>query len=276
MSVSRVEAAAVSASLPAGTDLKNAVAVEFSINSGAQSITSFGGKALEVSVPVEAKKFENGKAYTAFVISADGAVENTTAKIVNGSAVLTMRHFSTVVVTDKAAVTFADVAAGAYYYDAVQWAVANKITAGTDNTHFSPNAPCDRGQTVTFLWRAAGSPAPKGTANPFTDVDESAYYYKAVLWAVENGITKGTSSTTFSPTDTVTRAQVVTFLCRLAKGSGNGENPFTDVADGAYYTEAVNWAAANEITKGTSTTTFSPDADCVRAQIVIFLYRYFA
>ncbi len=178
--------------------------------------------------------------------------------------------------TSNAKLKFVDVPEDTWYTDAVKWAASNKITEGTDDTHFSPDDPCDRAQTVTFLWRAAGCPEPKGTENPFTDLDETAYYYKAVLWAVENGITTGTSETTFSPDKPVTRAQVMTFLYRFAKGSGTGKNPFTDVEDGEYYTEAVNWAVANEVTKGTSATTFSPNADCVRAQIVTFLYRYFA
>ena len=170
--------------------------------------------------------------------------------------------------------TFVDVPAGTWYTDAVAWAVANGITNGTDETHFSPDVPCTRAQMVTFLWRAAGEPEPTGTEMPFTDVAKGSYYEKAVLWAVEQGITKGVSETEFAPNDTVTRAQTVTFLYRFAKASVTAKAYFADVALDAWYAEAVTWAAENDITKGTSDTTFSPDDDCVRAQIVTFLYRY--
>ena len=168
---------------------------------------------------------------------------------------------------------FVDVAEDSYYYDAVKWAVENGITNGVDETHFAPNASCTRAQMVTFLWRAAGEPEPTITATAFTDVDESAYYYKAVLWAYENGITLGTSDTTFSPNATVTRAQSVTFLFRALSGAAGAENPFEDVKDGTYYADAVKWAYENGITLGTSDTMFSPENDCLRAQIVTFLYR---
>lgn len=170
---------------------------------------------------------------------------------------------------------FTDVAEGAYYYDAVLWAAENGITGGTSATTFSPAVTCTRAQTVTFLWRAAGSPDPEGTNMPFTDVASDAYYYDAVLWAVENGITSGTSATTFSPNATVTRAQNVTFLWRWAESSAvEAVNPFTDVAADMYYHDAVLWAADEGITAGTSATTFSPDDPCLRSQIVTFLYRY--
>ena len=170
---------------------------------------------------------------------------------------------------------FTDVAEGAYYYDAVLWAAENGITGGTSATTFSPAVTCTRAQTVTFLWRAAGSPDPEGTNMPFTDVASDAYYYDAVLWAVENGITSGTSATTFSPNATVTRAQNVTFLWRWAESSAvEAVNPFTDVAADIYYHDAVLWAADEGITAGTSATTFSPDDPCLRSQIVTFLYRY--
>ena len=169
---------------------------------------------------------------------------------------------------------FVDVFPGDYYYDAVLWAAENGITGGVDDTHFAPNAPCTRAQAVTFLWRAAGSPAPKSSEMPFKDVARGSYYYNAVLWAVENGITKGTSDTTFSPNDTCTRAQIVTFLWRSQKSPASGSvNPFTDVAADDYYADAVLWAVREGITNGTSSTTFSPDATCTRAQIVTFLYR---
>ena len=169
---------------------------------------------------------------------------------------------------------FVDVKSDAYYYDAVMWAVQNGITGGKDATHFAPNETCTRAQAVTFLWRAAGSPAPKSTVNPFVDMKPGAYYYDAVLWAVENGITKGTTDTTFSPNATCSRAQIVTFLWRSQKSPAAGTvNPFTDVAAGAYYQNAVLWAVKNGITGGTTATTFSPNNNCTRAQIVTFLYR---
>ena len=169
---------------------------------------------------------------------------------------------------------FVDVATGSYYEDAVDWAVENGITQGTDDTHFSPDGICTRAQAVTFLWRTAGSPASKTSTMPFTDVPVGSYYYDAVLWAVENGITKGTSDTTFSPNMTCSRAQIVTFLWRSEKSPAAGTaNPFADVKSTAYYADAVLWAVKENITKGTTSTTFSPNADCTRAQIVTFLWR---
>lgn len=169
---------------------------------------------------------------------------------------------------------FVDVPKDAYYFDAVYWAVDQGITSGTSETTFSPDAPCTRAQAVTFLWRAAGEPTPASTENPFTDVKSDDYFYNAVLWAVEKGITKGTSATTFSPNDTVIRGQMVTFMYRAAgEPAVSQSNPFTDVAANAYYLNAVLWAVKENITSGTSATTFSPNADCLRSQIVTFLYR---
>ncbi len=169
---------------------------------------------------------------------------------------------------------FVDVATGSYYEDAVDWAVGNGITQGTDATHFSPDGICTRAQAVTFLWRAAGSPKPETRTMPFTDVPAGSYYYDAVLWAVENDITKGTSDTTFSPNMTCTRAQIVAFLWRSEKSPAAGTaNPFADVKSTAYYADAVLWAVKENITRGTTNTTFSPDADCTRSQIVTFLWR---
>ena len=171
---------------------------------------------------------------------------------------------------------FTDVPAGSYYEDAVIWAVDKGITTGTSATTFNPNGICTRAQAVTFLWRAAGSPAAKSSAMPFADVKAGSYYETAVLWAVENGITKGTSDTMFSPDATCTRAQIVAFLWRSEKSPAAGTaNPFADVKSTAYYADAVLWAVKEDITKGTTSTTFSPDADCTRAQIVTFLYRAF-
>ena len=168
---------------------------------------------------------------------------------------------------------FVDVSAGSYCYDAVQWAVANGITKGTDKTHFSPNAGCTRGQVVTFLWRAAGEPTVGGNVG-FIDVAPGSYCYEAVKWAVANGITKGTDATHFSPNATCTRGQVVTFMYRAEGEPAVGGNVgFVDVAAGSYCYNAVQWAVANGITKGTDTTHFSPNATCTRGQVVTFLYR---
>ncbi len=174
---------------------------------------------------------------------------------------------------------FLDVVSGTYYYDAVMWAVYHdpQITNGTSAEYFSPEGNCTRGQIVTFLWRAAGQPEPESAGNPFRDVEDGAYYYKAVLWAVEKGITTGTGKDTFSPDAACTRAQVVTFLYRY---EGNPKvtgavNPFRDVPAGIWYTDAVLWAVNHDpqITNGTSKNTFSPEAACTRGQIVTFLYR---
>ena len=170
--------------------------------------------------------------------------------------------------------TFTDVPAGAYYEEAVGWAVEKGITKGTSDSTFTPDGVCTRAQAVTFLWRAAGSPAAKASALPFADVKAGSYYDDAVRWAVENGVTVGTSATTFSPNATCSRAQIVTFLWRAQKSPAAGSaNPFDDVAGSAYYADAVQWAVQKDITKGTGATAFSPDANCIRAQIVTFLYR---
>lgn len=171
---------------------------------------------------------------------------------------------------------FHDVSRFDYFYDAVKWAAENGIASGTGRYTFSPNAVCTRAQTVTFLWRAAGSPLPRYRVCPFTDVQPSDYYYNAVLWAVEQGITTGLNVTTFGPDVTVTRGQVATFLYRAASAAKpNTFNPFTDVKTTAYNYDAILWAYDNRITTGISDTTFSPDAYCTRAQIVTFLYRYY-
>ena len=170
---------------------------------------------------------------------------------------------------------FADVATDAYYYEAVKWAAEQGITGGTGGGLFSPDSTCTRAQIVTFLWRAAGSPEPKAMSG-FSDVPENSYYAKAVAWAVENGITVGTSSTTFSPEATCTRAQSVTFLFRAAKASADGTPAFSDVTANAYYAEAVKWATDNGITNGIGGGLFGSNNDCTRAQIVTFLWRLYA
>ena len=170
---------------------------------------------------------------------------------------------------------FTDVHAEDYYYDAVLWAAQKGITGGVSSSLFAPEDGCTRAQIVTFLWRAAGSPEPKALSS-FADVPADAYYAKAVAWAVENGIAVGTTDATFSPDDTCTRAHGVTFLYRAAKATASvGASAFTDVADSAYYADAVKWATEQGITKGISSTLFGPDETCTRAQIVTFLYRMY-
>ena len=170
---------------------------------------------------------------------------------------------------------FMDVSDADYFFEPVLWAVDKGITTGTSNMTFAPKDNCTRAQVVTFLWRAYGEVKPTNTKNIFKDIVFLDFFYDAVLWCVEKGITTGTSETTFAPNDTCTRAQVATFLWRAAgKPMVDGvENPFTDVAEGEYYYDAVLWAVANGITTGTSFDSFSPDATCTRGQIVTFLYR---
>ncbi len=168
---------------------------------------------------------------------------------------------------------YGDVSKDSYYYDAVKWAAETGVTTGVEDGLFAPEWVCTRGQIVTFLWRASGSPAPKATELPFTDVAADAYYAQAVLWAVEKGITNGTSETTFSPDQTCTRAHAVAFLYRMSGSPAAAGSTFSDVAADAYYSTAVAWAVEKGITNGTSGTTFSPDDTCTRGQIVTFLYR---
>lgn len=176
---------------------------------------------------------------------------------------------------DRLTHPFVDVAPGSYYEVPIFWAVENGVTSGIDATHFGPNATSNRGHVVTFLWRAAGSPEPVSDINPFKDVKEDQYYYKAVLWAVEKEITMGTSANTFSPNDNCTRGQVATFLWRTLDkpAASSASNPFKDVTQGNFYTDAVLWAVEAGVTKGTTETTFSPEDCCSRGQIVTFLHR---
>lgn len=168
---------------------------------------------------------------------------------------------------------FADVATDAYYYEAVKWAVGKGITTGVGDNLFAPEQPCTRAQIVTFLWRAAGSPEPKGTAAAMTDVVSGSYYEKAVAWAIENGVTTGTTATTFSPDATCTRAQAVTFLARALNAKAASAAEFSDVPTDSYFAEAVAWASANGVTEGVGNGLFAPDNNCTRGQIVTFLFR---
>ena len=255
------------------------------------------GKPITVKLPLPTV---DGKLFTPKQIkhtSADGSVEYFldhsengagVFKIENDCAVFTITKFSTFELSGtqtyvapvytsapitKKDVKFDDVDVNAYYAPAVKWAVENKITAGKTDKLFAPDDTCTRGEMITFLWNAAGKPAAKNTANPFTDVNVGAFYYDAVLWAVENGITSGTTETTFSPDKTVNRAQVVAFLYNYANKPAAANSTFSDVAADAYYAPAVGWAAAQKITSGTGNNTFSPENDCTRAQIVTFLYN---
>ena len=235
-----------------------------------------GEKLTHVDLTCEA----DGKTIGKFAIIPSNAVtssgnDNYEITYVNGTLTVSRRHSSSSTTpepTPDDSTSFVDVPANAYFADAVDWAVENGVTNGLSDTMFGPYVSCTRAQIVTFLWRAAGSPEPK-TASSFTDVPVSAYYAKAVAWAVENGITNGMTETTFAPDATCTRGQSVTFLYRaLGKKVESGAN-FTDVKSNAFYADAVNWAVASDVTNGTSNTTFSPNATCTRAEIVTFLYR---
>ena len=261
-------------------DTTDAVVVAVTITSGRTAVTEFGGKSLTISIPAGSKHVE-GQNYKVIEISADGTQKVLTGKCVKVDGKLVIQvsttGLSTFVATTQKTLSFTDVKESDYYYEPVKWAVEKGITVGTSDTTFSPDASCTRAQMVTFLWRAAGSPKASVSTCAFTDVDKDAYYYEALLWAVENGITNGTSDTTFSPDDSCTRGQMATFLYRNAKSPAvSGSHAFNDVKADAYYNNAVIWAAAEGITKGTSDTTFSPDADCTRGQMVTFLYRYLA
>jgi len=202
----------------------------------------------------------------AVVANANSAITTFTMPAGNVTATATYKNIP---------VQFADVEEGAYYYDAMLWAVENGITNGTSPTTFSPNNVCTRAEVVTFLWRAAGKPQATGE-NQFSDVQETDWYYQAVLWAVSEGITTGTGDGKFSPTVVCDRSQVVTFLYRFADSpdlAEGTENPFTDVAEDAWYAKAVLWAVGEQITNGTGAGTFTPTRDCTRGEIVTFLYR---
>lgn len=236
----------------------------------------FGGGSAKVILPYEIKNNRKPENYSVYHVNESGKLEKLNAVYDEAlkASVFEIEHFSVYAVAYD---QFVDIDANAYYYDAVKWAAANGITDGTDSTHFSPNGISNRAQMVTFLWRAAGKPEPTITETPFTDLDPDKYYYKAVLWAYENGITDGTTATTFEPNTNVSRAQVVTFLWRYAgKPVVDYFMNMSDVESGKYYTEAVRWALAEKITDGTTATTFSPNDDCLRGQIVTFLYRDFA
>ena len=247
------------------------------VNGGAAVYIESGGTFILNSGTLEGSIWNSGGEVIINGGTLEGKITNYGGEvIINGGTVNGVSYDTD---TDTAAESaFTDVSADAYYYDAVDWAVGKGITTGTgDGTTFSPDDSCTRGQVVTFLYRAAGEPEVSGADNPFGDVSSGDYYYDAVLWAVENGITTGTSGTTFSPDETCTRGQVVTFLYRYAgTEAADTANPFADVDSSDYFYTPVLWAVENGITTGTTGTTFSPDETCTRGQVVTFLYRALA
>ena len=250
---------------------------DLTIRSGSTVISDFDGGLVTVSIPYELPSNQDPAGVVVWFMDDDGNITpcETMYDTRTETVIFTTRHFSKYVIGYEEPTVFTDVSEDAYYADAVLWAVANGVTYGTSATTFSPDMAVSRAQMVTFLWRAHGSPKATG-ANPFTDVSTSDYYYDAVLWAVANGVTNGTSATTFSPDAPVTRAQAVTFQWRAAGSPVVSGSSFGDVAADAYYVNAVTWAVANGITNGTSGTTFSPDVVVSRAQAVTFLWRELA
>lgn len=244
--------------------------IEVSLSSNGEKISNFNGGSVTIDVPFQ---WSMKGLLRAYYIDENGNKSAIDVTYKNGVATLVLNHFSTYVVEAVDALSFTDVSAKAYYFDAVAWAVKNKITSGQSDTLFAPDASCTRAQMVTFLWRANGSPEPTVTELPFIDVAADAYYAKAVLWAVENGITTGTSDTTFDPDGVVTRAEAVAFLWRAAGKPIAEGSLFADVESTKYYAEAVRWAVTSGITNGMSDSVFAPSSTCTRAQIVTFLYR---
>ncbi len=256
------------------------VAYDINVTSGGEHISDMGGK-ITVHAPYELKKGEKGSGIVVWYVDEHGSRERCETSYDNAKKRVNWKtdHLSLYMIDyDESFINpFTDISEDKYYYDAVLWAVDKGITNGSSATTFSPDASCTRAQMATFLWRAAGSPDPVGSTNPFTDVSADAYYAKAVQWAYEQGITGGTSATAFSPEADCTRGQMATFLWRNAgsPATAGSANPFTDVSESAYYAKAVQWAYEQGITGGTSATAFSPEADCTRGQMVTFLYRCF-
>lgn len=253
--------------------------VDISLMADGNAVHEYNNGSISVTVPFTLPTGATASNVRVYYLDDEGALTRCTASYADGKVTFVTNHLSKYIISAKALLpeaNFSDVAAGEYYYDAVAWAVANNVTTGTTETTFSPNEGCTRAQIVTFLWRAYGQPEAAADVN-FTDIDANEYYYNAVKWAVEKGITTGTGDgTTFSPNQVCTRAEAVTFQKRAAGMNtiqGTASDTFTDVEAGAFYDSAVVWAVANGITTGTSTTTFSPYDYCTRAQIVTFLYR---
>lgn len=253
---------------------------DLTMKSGNKSITDFNGGYMTVSLPYKLERGQEPSGITVYYLDSSGNIHacETMYDVRTETVIFTTGHLSLYFVgyeqKTEAENLFADVPSSAYYYDAVAWAIEKGITSGTSAVTFSPNASCTRAQLAVFLWRAAGSPEPQSSESRFVDVQPDAYYHKAGLWALEQGITSGTSETTFSPDAAVTRAQTVVFLYRAAGSpEASGSNPFEDVRADAYYANAVQWAVSKGITSGTSATMFSPNSNCTRAQIMTFLYR---
>ena len=248
--------------------------VDVDIVVGTVKQSAFGGGRLTISIPYTPEKDEDTSTLAVWYIRDDGSIENKGGSYdaKSGCFVFETDHLSRyLLVHTEQAMDFTDVPANSWYAGAVAWAVEQGITSGTSDTTFSPNVSCTRAQMVTFLWRASGTPE-IGTTSPFSDVSADAYYYDAVLWAVEQGITGGTGDGKFSPDAPCTRAQMATFLWR-ANGSPvvTGTTPFSDVSAETYYYNAVLWAYEQNITNGTGGGKFSPDATCTRAQMVQML-----
>lgn len=254
---------------------------ELHLKSGGTSISHFGGGSAMVSIPHALSDDQTEEGVAVYHLDDQGklTLRSTSYDAEAGKVTFTTPHFSKYVVGYQEGLTanpFVDVSEEDYFYTSVLWAVNQGVTLGTSAATFSPYRVCTRARAAMLLWRAAGSPEPSHPANPFTDVNEDDDYYKAVLWAVEQGITAGTAPNTFSPDAPCTRAQIVTFLWRYSQAARTGERKFTDVAQAAYYYEAVQWAAGNGITTGVTETLFAPDDPCTRGQIVTFLYRALA
>ncbi|MBE6914739.1 MAG: hypothetical protein E7472_07410, partial [Ruminococcaceae bacterium] len=289
--ISQTEAADITVSIEKHEDVQltdaqkqslgNRPAFDINVTSGGKNISDMGSK-ISIHAPYELKSGEKARGLVVWYVDNQGHKERCETRYDSIKKRVNWKtdHLSLYMIDYDETLAnnpFTDVAEDAYYFDAVLWALDAGITNGTGDTTFSPAASCTRAQMVTFLWRASGSPKATAATCAFTDVDKDAYYYEALLWAVENGITNGTSDTTFSPNAVCSRGQMATFLYRNAKTPAvSGGHAFTDVKADAYYNNAVIWAAEQKITNGTSDTAFSPDADCTRGQMVTFLYRYLA
>lgn len=252
----------------------DALIVDVSVLVNGVRVHDFSGGSITVSLPYTLKAGERPDCIAVWYLEDDGSLTPMNGKYdpASGMVVFITAHLSQYVI---GSFPFSDVPGGAYYYDAVRWAVGKSVADGMSATAFTPAGVCTRAQAVTFLWRAMGSPEPTETVCPFADVNAGAWYYKAVLWATEKGITLGVNDTAFAPDDAVTRAQAVTFLHRAAaRPAPAAANPFADVAAGTYYQGAVAWAAAQKIAQGAGSTTFSPAAPCTRAHMVTFLWRW--
>ena len=250
--------------------------IDISLTSNGEKISDFDGGCVTVDIPF---KWTKKGFLRAYFVDESGQKTPIDITYANGTASLILTHFSAYVIEVSEQIPFTDVPQGEYYYDAVAWALKNNITRGTTTSTFAPDAITTRGQIVTFLWRAAGSPEPASTDSSFTDIEPNAFYYKAVQWAVENSIVKGVSSTAFSPNAAITRGQCVTFLARYKGVKDDAiayEHSFSDVTSTDYFYNAVAWAEMNGITTGTTETTFAPKDTCTRGQIATFLYRTFA